>query len=74
MNNRKGKWLLAVAVLCCLTPAALADRGRDRGCEPRKRCQQVPEGGSGAIYLLGAGLTCFGAMVLRNKVAKPAQS
>jgi hypothetical protein len=36
--------------------------------------QQVPEGGSAAIYLIGAGLTCFGAMFLRSRAANPAQS
>ncbi len=75
MKNRYGKWWLAV-VLCCVAPAAFAG-GRGRGgCDPhsRKGCQQVPEGGSTAVYLLGAGLTCFGAMFLRSRVAKPTQS
>lgn len=77
MNNRNGKWWLAVVVMCCLAPAAFADRGHDHGCDnrhSRRDCQQVPEGGSTAIYLLGAGLTCFGAMFLRSRIAKPAQS
>ena len=75
MNNRNGKWWLAVA-LCCLAPMAFADRGRNQLCDPhsRKACQQAPEGGSAAIYLLGAGLTCFGAMFLRSRIAKPTQS
>ncbi len=33
----------------------------------------MPEGGSTAIYLFGAGLTCFGAMFLRSKLAKSTQ-
>ena len=84
MSNKNGKWWLAVVIVCCLSPAAFADWGNghdvfrapERGCDPhsRERCQQVPEGGSAAIYLLGAGLTCFGAMFLRSKVAKPTQS
>jgi hypothetical protein len=77
MKNSKAKWWLAAIVICCLAPGAFADhgRGRDHGCDPRSRsrCQQVPEGGSTAIYLLGAGLTCFGAMFLRSRTAKPAQ-
>ena len=80
MNNKYGKFLLAVVALCCLAPAAFADRDHGHhGCgddRPSRRedCQPVPEGGSTAIYLLGAGLTCVGAMFLRSKVAKPAQS
>jgi hypothetical protein len=77
MNNKNGKFLLAVVAVCCLVPAAFADRDHRLGCDDRrsrKDCQQVPEGGSNAVYLLGAGLTCVGAMFLRSKVAKPAQS
>ena len=76
MKNSKSKWWLAAIMLCCLAPAALAGqgRGRDHGCDPRSRCQQVPEGGSAAIYLLGAGLTCFGAMFLRSRTNKLAQA
>ena len=80
MKNRNGKWWLAAVAMCCLAPAALA-HNRDRGgCDPRWRnCGDppkptaVPEGGSTAIYLLGAGLTCFGAMFLRSRIAKPTQ-
>jgi hypothetical protein len=76
MHKTTKLWLAIIAV-CCLVPAASADwgRGHDHGCDPhsRRNCQQVPEGGSTAIYLLGAGLTCFGAMFLRSKVAKPEQ-
>jgi hypothetical protein len=72
MSNRKTKWWLVAVAICCLAPAAFADRDR---CDWKhsKHCQHVPEGGSAAIYLLGAGLTCFGAMFLRSKLAKPAQ-
>jgi hypothetical protein len=77
MSNNKAKWLLAAVVICCLAPGASAERerGRDRdqGCDPRrdKHCQQVPEGGSTAIYLLGAGLTFVGAMFVRSRIIKP---
>jgi hypothetical protein len=90
MRNKNGKWWLAVVIACCLAPAAFANPGRDhdelrypeRGCNPqsRARCQpaqpavQVPEGGSAAVYLLGAGLTCIGAMFLRSRAAKPTQA
>ena len=86
MSNSKRKWWLALVVICCLTPATFAkqeqykkpdgEHYQSRKCDPRDRnCgkQQVPEGGSTAIYLLGAGLTCFGAMFLRSKQAKPTQ-
>jgi hypothetical protein len=75
MKSRNGKWLLAVA-LCCLAPVAFAERGHGHGCDPhsKKDCHQVPEGGSNAVYLLGAGLTCLGAMFLRSRAVKPTQS
>ena len=76
MSNRKAKWWLAAVAICCLVPAAFADRDRTQRCDPEhnKHCQQVPEGGSAAIYLFGAGLTCFGAIFLRSRIVKPAQS
>ena len=63
------KCLLALGVLLCLASASLA-KPRDKGCGDhgrREHCRQVPEGGSAAIYLLGAGLTCLGAMVVRSR-------
>jgi hypothetical protein len=78
MNNKNGKWWLAVVVLCCLSPVAFArhhDPQPPRPCHGRDcRWTAVPEGGSAAIYLLGAGLTCIGAMVLRSKLPKLTQS
>ena len=82
MANSRGKWWLAAVVLCCLAPATFANEGRcdrhdwnwdkDKHCAPKTSA--MPEGGSTAIYLLGAGLTCFGAMFLRSKLAKPTKS
>jgi hypothetical protein len=72
--------LVLALLLLCLAPASFAskpnrDRDRDR-CDPRRdrKCQQVPEGGSAAIYLLGAGITCLGAIVIRSRSLKPSQS
>jgi len=65
MNNKNWKWLLGVVALCWLAPAAFAQSSTPSVA--------VPEGGSTAIYLLGAGLTCFGAMFLRSRLAKPTQ-
>ena len=83
MINSRGKWWLAAVVLCCLAPATFAHDGRcdrhgwDWNWDKDKHCAKtasVPEGGSTAIYLLGVGLTCFGAMFLRSKLAKPTKS
>jgi len=69
-SNRNGKWWLAAVALCCLAPAAFANPSDS----PRKpKHKLVPEGGSAAVYLLGVGLTCFGAMFLRSRIAKPTQ-
>jgi hypothetical protein len=74
MNNKNWKWLLTVVALCWLAPAAFASTctvgSTTAVCPPS---HAVPEGGSTAIYLLGAGLTCFGAMFLRSRLVKPTQ-
>jgi len=67
-SKRNGKWWLTVVALCCVAPAAFADHAQ------LSKPKRLPEGGSTAIYLLGAGLTCFGAMFLRSRIAKPTQS
>jgi hypothetical protein len=71
MNNKNWKWLLGVVALCCLAPAAFA-KTSPPPCGWGDVCA-VPEGGSTAIYLLGAGLTCFGAMFLRSRLKEPTQ-
>jgi hypothetical protein len=76
MSRRSAKWWLAMAALLLLTPVMSATRQsvKERGCGTRDRdrkCRQVPEGGSMAAYLLGAGVTCFGAMVVRSRLVKP---
>ena len=80
MKSLNKKFLMAALLLLCLTPASFAakpgkEKERDR-CDDRRdrRCQQVPEGGSAAIYLLGAGITCLGAMVVRSRTAAVNQS
>ncbi len=57
----RGTMLVTCKVLC---------RSHDRGTA---RASKFTEGGSNAIYLLGAGLTCFEAMFLRSRLAKPTQ-
>jgi hypothetical protein len=65
MKSVHRKWWLAVAAVLCLVPVASAKH---------KRRASVPEGGSAAVYLLGAGITCLGAMVVRSRIAKPKES
>ena len=75
MKSVSRKCLLALVVLLCLAPASLADRGKDKKCDDDRRggkhCRQVPEGGSAAVYLLGAGITCLGAMFVRSRSSNP---
>ena len=69
------KWWLTAIVFLCLAPTsfALKPKDKDRGCDHNrgKKCQQVPEGGSAQMYLLGAGITCVGAMFIRSRMSKP---
>jgi hypothetical protein len=73
----KNKLMLVALALVCLIPVSVVAKPRDeRGCDPRRdrHCQQVPEGGSGAIYLVGAGLTCLGAIAIRSRSLTSNQS
>jgi hypothetical protein len=71
MKNR-GKWLVVTLAVCSLAPSSFAATGT---AVRRNFNVQVPEGGSALIYLLGAGLTCMGAMFLRSRLAaKSSQS
>jgi hypothetical protein len=66
MKNAHRKWWLAVVVVLCLAPVASAKH-------QKPGTTAVPEGGSAAVYLLGAGITCLGAMVVRSRSARPKQ-
>jgi hypothetical protein len=57
------KWLPVALLLLCFAPASFADNHR--------RKNSVPEGGSSATYLVGAGLICAGAMFVRFRSSKP---
>lgn len=82
MRNVNRKWWLGLVALLCLAPAAFAvqDHNNLRRSNPPRRREDplqpvtVPEGGSALVYLLGAGVTCLGAMLLRSRVAKPKES
>jgi hypothetical protein len=67
---RSNRWLLLGAVVL-LTPMLVSAKPK-KGCgddafRGDRNCQQVPEGGSTAAYLLALGATCLGAMVLRSR-------
>jgi hypothetical protein len=82
MKKQSKKLLLALVAVGCLTPAAGAVDFVTNSCpapsvvaeQVTRNCVTAPEGGTAAIYLLGAALTCFAAMFLRSKLAKPTQS
>jgi hypothetical protein len=76
MASAAKKWGLGAALLLCLVPSSFAIQrdgdhpGRDK-CRPSDKCQQqVPEGGSAEIYLLGASVACVGAMFRRSRSSK----
>jgi len=76
MKSMNGKWWLALVALLCLAPSAFAAKPRVGRCDDRRNrdCRPVPEGGSGMIYLLGAGITCAGAILIRSRESKPKQT
>ena len=67
--NRKW-WLTAIALLLLL-PAATATMSPPVSHQRHRQCRNVPEGGSALVYVLGAGITCLGAMVVRSRSTKP---
>jgi hypothetical protein len=67
MKNINRKWWLTVLAVLLLIPVASA-KPKDK---PKK---SVPEGGSALVYVLGAGITCLGAMAVRSRSARPKQS
>lgn len=67
MRNSRKWWLPVMAVLL-LMPVAFAKP------KPKPEKQHVPEGGSALVYVLGAGMTCLGAMAARARFARPKQS
>lgn len=73
MKPMNRKWWLALVVLLCLAPATFAVTVKPRPFDPRQGkwpTRSVPEGGSLLAYVLGAGVTCSGAMLVRSRLAK----
>ena len=66
------KWLL-LGALVLLIPAfsfAQPGEGKDKPCEYREKCRQVPDGGSALNYLLAVAATYSGAMAIRSRSDK----
>jgi hypothetical protein len=64
------KWWLGAALLLCLVPSSFAVERYHNNHQKRTsgvNTWQMPEGGSAIPYLLGAGITCLGAMFIRSR-------
>lgn len=75
MRSNKSKWWMIGVAFILLSPALLTAQHSDkkRGCDARdhdRKCRQVPEGSSNAIYVVTAGAACLGAMLVRSRLAK----
>ena len=62
MNSINRKFWLMTGALLCLAPAAFAAGSTPTPCST---CRAVPDGGSALVYVLGAGITCLGGMLVR---------
>jgi hypothetical protein len=72
------KWWLTSLALLLLLPAASATMSPEKSHQRHRQsltdpALTVPEGGSALVYVLGAGITCLGAMVVRSRSARPKQ-
>lgn len=77
MKRTNLKRWLALALFCSLPITALAgsERSKPRGHHQRPaNTLRVPEGGSSLEYLLGAGLVCVGAVLVRSRTTNLKQS
>jgi hypothetical protein len=78
MTSMNRKWWLALVALLCLAPTstlAVQNAGKPNNHLRRPvKHFAVPEGGSSLAYVLGAGVMCLGAMLVRSRVAKPKES
>ncbi len=74
MKNTNRKWWLGLLAFLCLasTTFGAQDEARKK-CDdkhPRNCTTRASEGGSSLVYVLGAGVTCLGAMLVRSRLAK----
>lgn len=66
-------WLVPVAIMLFSGVSAAAPWGGGaKGCgfHDFQKCRQVADGGSAAVYLLGVGVTCLGAIFVGSRFAK----
>jgi hypothetical protein len=71
MKNVHRKWWLAGVMVLGLATAAFAGQPANPG--QKHKHKKLPEGGSAVVYLLGTGITCLGAMLMRSRFATPKQ-
>jgi hypothetical protein len=76
MKGMNRKWCLALVLLClaATTACPTQDEATLKNNQRSKENLKVPEGGSSLVYVLGAGVTCLGAMLVRSRSAKPKKS
>lgn len=77
VKSMNRKWWLALPLLflpattaCPTEDAAQLQNNRQLS----KKNLTVPEGGSSLVYVLAAGVTCLGAMLVRSRSVKPKKS
>ena len=77
MKSMYRKWWLALPLLCLapITTFAGQEQSKLRDHHNYQKARvPVPEGGSSLVYVLGAGVACLGAMLVRLRSAKPKES
>jgi len=77
MKRTNLKRWLAVALFCLVPITALAGSERSKPRDHHQRpanTLRVPEGGSSLEYMLGVGLACVGAILVRSRTANLKQS
>ncbi len=73
MKRLPRKWLLTALLIVGCAPLSLAQWDKSCNHYQQRHCrQEVPEGGSSAAYLLGAGLICGGALFIRARARREA--
>jgi hypothetical protein len=74
MKSMNRKWWLSLALLCLASttacPVENAEKHTGHDKQPVKHAT-VPEGGSSLVYVLGAGVACLSAMLVRYRSVKP---
>jgi hypothetical protein len=80
VKDMNRKWWLTLMALLYVAPAtfAIQDHNNPKRGDPLplKHFQPltVPEGGSSLVCVLGAGVTCLGAMLVRSRIANSSLS